>query len=228
MTDKLTLYNLALANLGQHRIDTLGSPTERRRILDSYYPSCVQFCLEAGMWNFAMRTAALNTSGAGAMNFALAFNKPLDFVHLFDVAKTASFDPPLVKDFIDQGAQLYASTSPLYIRYTSNDASVAGGNLSLWTMTFTAYVAHVLAAWSALRITGRGDLGDLMEARSRRYLLNALAIDSVPMLPGLRPFNAEARALEVEDHQAQPIDTQPFSVALGFGQAPPQAGGGGR
>ena len=213
MTTQLDVYNRALAALGARRIASLVEAREPRRVLDDLWADCVQFCLEQGMWNFAMLATNIASSGAGIFNYTYAFTKPTDLVHLFSASISANFDPPLVGDFIDMQGDWYANSTPLYVRYTSNLTPQAGANPALWTMTFTTYVAHVLAAWAAIRITGNGAIAEAMERRAQRYLLGALAIDSVPQLPGLRPFNSEARAKPVEGHQPQPIDMAPFYAA---------------
>jgi hypothetical protein len=224
MTTQLAVFNRACVALSERTLASLTEPRESQRILAQLWPDCLQFCLEAGIWNFALRTATLSSAGAGSMNYSNAFNKPADLLHLFTASLSSNFEPPLVLDFVDQGAQLMANGSTLYIRYTSNDATVGGGNLVLWTQTFATYVAHVLASWAALRITGRADLVDLMERRVQIYLMRALAIDSVASLPGLRPFNADARGLPVEGHQPFPLDMAPFAPNV----FAPDNGGSGR
>jgi hypothetical protein len=225
MTTELAIFNRALIAMSERSLASLTEPREPQRILSSVWSDCVQFCLEAGVWNFALRTAALSSAGAGSMNYSNAFNKPSDFIHLFTASLASNFEPPLVMDFVDQGTQLMANGTTLYVRYTSNDATVGGGNLSLWTQTFATYVAQVLASWTALRITGKPDVADDMERRVQIYLLRALAIDSVASLPGLRPFNAEARGLPVEGHQPFPLDMAPFHPGM---FARDSGGGGGR
>jgi hypothetical protein len=213
-TPQLAVFNRALGAMGERALSNVAEPREPARVLLSFWPDCVQFCLEAGLWNFALRSATLTSSGGSALNYSNAFNKPADFVHLFTASLSPSLDPPLVNDYVDQGAQFFANGANLYIRYSSNDPSAGGGNLSLWTTSFSTYVAYVLAAWSAFRLTGNIALADSLDRRSGDYLLRALAIDSVAALPGLRPFNAEARALVVEGHQPQPIDIAPFYAAI--------------
>lgn len=225
-TTQLAIYNRALAALGARRIADLTEQREPRRVLDDLYSDCIQFCLEQGMWNFAMRNAAVDGTASGAFGYAYVYTKPADLVHLFTVANSVTMDPPLTTDFVDQQGLWYGNAATLYVRYTSNDATSGGGNLALWTQSFATYLAHVLAAWAALRVTGAEPTSEAMERKAARYLIPALAIDSVPSLPGLRPFNAEARAKPVEGHQAQPIDMVPFMAsAMAPGAAPNQRGG---
>jgi hypothetical protein len=224
---QLSVYNRALTALGQRRLATITEQCEPRRVLDDLWADCLQYCLEQGMWNFAMINSSLAADmGSGDINYSHKYDKPGDLVHLFAISSSSTYDPPLVNDFVDQQAHWYANVATVYLRYTSNDGTSGGGNLGFWTQTFATYVAHVLAAWSAVRITGSEAMAQAMEVKAQRYLLAALAIDSVPMLPGMRPFNAEARSKPVESHQPTPVEMAPFFIAGGLAaQAAPAAGG---
>lgn len=221
-TTQLAVYNRALSAMGERRLASTSESREPRRVLDDHYSDCIEFALEQGMWNFAMRNEALSSAGsAGYMNYSNKFTKPTDFVHLFMASISSTFDPPLTGDFIDQQGNFYANASTLYLIYSSNDASAGGANLTLWTQTFTAYFVQLLAAWTAFRITGSESIAEMCERNAARYLVSALAIDSVPQLPGLRPFNAEARAKPVEGWIGQPIDAAPFHAQLAMMQQVP-------
>jgi hypothetical protein len=224
MATKLGIYNRALIAMGERTLASLVEEVEPRRVLDDLYPDCLQFALEQGMWNFAMRNAALTPAGGGDMNYANVFTKPTDLVHLFLASEAAAYNLPLVNDFIDQQGQWFSNAATLYVRYSSNDVTDGGANLAKWSQTFTTYFVHLLAAWAAIRISGAGPLSELLEARVDRYLMAALAIDSVAMAPGLRPFDAQARAMPVEGHALHPIDILPFHAQLKF-SAPAQPQG---
>lgn len=221
MTTQLAVYNRALLALGERRLASTAEQREPRRVLDDLYPDCVQYCLEQGMWNFALISATIFSTTGPALNFQYGFAKPADLIHLFAASTSATFDPPLMgTDFIDQGALWYAAGTPLQVRYTSNSASF-GANLALWTQSFTTYFVHVLAAWAAVRVTGAETVAQAMEQRASRYLISALAIDSVPQLPGLRPFNSESRSKVVEGFTPQPIDVRPFHAPFMSNQPAP-------
>jgi len=218
---QLGVYNRALTAMGARRLASLTEPRLAQRVLTDLWADVVQYCLEQGMWNFAMTAGALASAGSG-FGFSSAFSAPTDQVHLFTASLSPSYDPPLVEDFIQAGPFYYANGTPLYVRYSSNSVSF-GGNLLLWTGTFETFVSYTLAAWAAFRITGSQAIEADMVQRSDRALLVALSIDHVPQLPGLRPFNAEARARVVQTAQGEPIEMRPFHAAL---MAPPQQGQG--
>lgn len=224
---QLDAYNRVLVALGERRIASTSEQREPRRVLDDLYTDCIQYCLEQGMWNFAMVSTALSAASSGAfMSYTTQFTKPSDLIHLFMASISSTFDPPLTGDYIDQGGSWYSNaTSALYVRYTSNGASF-GANTALWTQSFGTYLVHTIAHWAALRITGSPAIEAAMERKAARYLLSALAIDSVPQLPGMRPFNSEARAKIVEGFQPQPIDVAPFHAPLAQ-PTPAQGQGGG-
>ena len=213
-TTQVAVFNRALIALGERRLASIGEPRKAQRVLTDLWGDCVQFCLEQGMWNFAMASGSVAGTGSSGLGYSYAFAKPSDLVHLFALSESGTYDPPLTgRDYADAGGSWFANVATLYGRYTSNAAG-NGGNLALWTMTFTSYLVHVLAAWAAVDLTGSQAVADAMEQRAARYLVGALAIDSVPMLPGLLPFNAEARSRIAEGANAQPIYVDPFRAAL--------------
>jgi len=221
-TTKLEVFNEALLILGQQKLTATTDAVAARYALDDAYAIGLNYCLEQGMWNFAMRTSSLTQAGAGSFGFTYYFSKPSDFVRLFQAANNASFDPQFEYDFADQAAKLHANVSPIYINYLSNDATSGGGNLTLWTSSFARYVAYTLAAHAGFRITGSHDLATRAEAASDRALEVALAVDSLQAPPGLLPFNAPARSLiNNDDRQIQDSRVYGAPGKLPFGRPRP-------
>lgn len=69
MATKLGLYNGALREMGERRLDTLTERGESRRVLDDVYDDVIEDCLAAGSWNFATETVKLDADTGVAPNF---------------------------------------------------------------------------------------------------------------------------------------------------------------
>lgn len=86
MTDKLKLYNGALAILGETPLASLSEDRAARYWLDrAWADGVVDYCLEQGQWHFATRTQQLtqSTSIIPAFNsWNFAFQLPDDFFGL--------------------------------------------------------------------------------------------------------------------------------------------------
>lgn len=198
MATKLELYNRALIAMKERRLASLSEDREARRVLDEVYSQVLQFCLEQGMWKFAMRNSSLAQVGAGSYGFTYKFNKPTDLVHLFTAADNTNYDPPLTYNFADEGAFFYANTTPLRVRYSSNHASF-GLNLTSWPAGFAQYVALELAAWASYAITGNENLAMMLDRASKISLANALSLYSMVAPPGQLPFNTWARSVTASE-----------------------------
>ena len=214
MATKLQLYNQALLLMKERRLSGLTEDRESRRTIDEFYDQVVQFCLEQGMWKFAMRSASLTQAGAGAYGFTYTFNKPSDLVHTFLVGDDTAYDPPLVYTFVDEGTIYYANTSPLRIRYSSNHATLGGGLLSAWPQGFAFYVACELAAWTAYAITGNENVAMMLDKKAKIMLANSLSLHSLVNPPGLLPLNSDARAVSASETNRLRPDILPFGTEI--------------
>lgn len=169
MADKLSVYNAALSLLGQKRLANLADNREERRVLDDLWDAAVGYCLEEGMWHFAVRTVELS-SDAGiepAFGYRYAFARPDDWVRTAGVGIEPMFNQPLTAVASEAG-YWWADTNPLYIRYISSDPS-SGGDLSLWPPSFTKFVAAHLAAEACVAILGNTSrLEDLRKLEKQR------------------------------------------------------------
>jgi hypothetical protein len=193
MTTQLDLYNLALLYLGERRLASTSEAREPRYALDDAYGAIKQYCLEQGLWSFAIRGEPVAQSGSAAYGFSYRIPKPADHVRTFTLAAAAKFDPVLAEGaFVDEAGVWYANVAPLHVRYVSNDASF-GGDLAKWTQTFTDYVAATLARAVAYRLTGSEAMFKMLAAFESERLDNARAVDSLVYPPGTEQFNKWAR-----------------------------------
>ena len=158
MTDKLTLYNLALGHLEERRLVSLNEQREPRRVLDDFWNSVTGFCLERKLWNFAIRSVQIDASSTitPAFGFNCAFTIPNDWIRTVLVSADAGMAMPL-NQYKEETGYWFANATPLFISYTSDDP-LYGMNLGAWPSSFEDYVSLRLAVQSCSRITGKSDL----------------------------------------------------------------------
>lgn len=179
-TTRLALYNQALLELKQRKLAALTDTNVSRRTLDDFYDTVLGFMLAEGLWNFAMRSAAIEASTAvePEFGFTYAVEQPADFVRLCMISGNGDFWPTLDR-YHDEGGHWNCNISPLYVRYVS-DGSTYGGDLSLWTPSFERAVALELAVRVAPHLTGMGQDGlRVLEAKAKKALHNARTKDAI-------------------------------------------------
>src|SRR5688572_27983577 len=133
MASKLSLYNAALAVIGERKLASLTEARAPRRRLDTVWDDGgVKTCLQAGYWNWAMRAAELSYSPSITPAFGLrhAFDKPEDWVRTWLVSRDDRFTEEL-HGYEDEAAYWYADLDTIWVRYVSSDTSW-GMDLSLW------------------------------------------------------------------------------------------------
>jgi len=158
MTDRLTLYNLALGHLREGKIASLSENREPRRVLDDYWDNNLAYCLERKLWNFAKRAVAIDASTTVTPGFGYkyAFKIPADWIRTVVVSGEQTCQQPLLR-YIEETGYWYADMTPLYVIYTSRDP-LYGLNLGEWPASMEAYVALRLACESCGRITNSTEL----------------------------------------------------------------------
>lgn len=213
MASKLSIYNQALLLMKERRLSSLSEDRESRRVLDELWIPLFYFCLEQGMWKFAMRSATLSQVGAGLYGFTYKYNKPSDFIHLFSASENASYDPPLVYGFADEGPYFYGNVSNLRIRYASKGSSY-GGNEAAWPYGYAEYVATELASWACYAITGNERLAMYLDRRAKILLANALSLYCMTAPPGQLPFNTWARSVTASEAVNMRPELLPFGAEV--------------
>lgn len=158
MTTQLTLYNGALLALKERKLASLSENNESRRALDIAWDGAVKYCLEAGLWNFAMRTAKFtrDTAFTASFGYKNKFVKPSDFVRLGALCYDEYFNTPL-NAYTDEAGAWYADEDIIYVSYVSDDANY-GNSLNRWPESFVNFVTLYLADQAGGRITGKEDL----------------------------------------------------------------------
>lgn len=157
-----------------------------RHVLDDAWDDSVDECLEQGFWKFASRSVQLSydSSIEPAFGFSYAFEKPDDFVRLYLISETETFDPLL--NYQDEAGYWWANSTSIYVRYISNDNSY-GLNLGDWPPSFAKYHGLHLAAESVERISGSDSKLEKILKMEKRALLDARAKDAMGEPPRFPP-----------------------------------------
>ena len=148
-TSKLTLYNGALRLLGQSALSSLTDAVENRRLLDAAYDEdAIDFTLEQGNWNFAIRTIESNYDSSVSdpgFGFSRAFAKPSDWRKTVRLASDEYFKAPMTHEqYNDESSYWWCDLDVIYVQYVSSDSSY-GADLSLWSQSFVKYFQAHLA-----------------------------------------------------------------------------------
>lgn len=142
-----------------------------RRLIDECYDDAIEFMLAQGLWNFASRTVAIESSTDVEPTFGYnyVFEKPDDFVRLVAIGANGELWPTL-DDFIDENAYWHTNVDPLYVQYISDDPSY-GADTSLWTITFRKAFEAYLATQIAMDPMASISAGKLELLQKQQILL---------------------------------------------------------
>lgn len=157
MPDQLSLYNGALAICKNRYLESLTEDVEERYLLDLEYSKALGYCLEQGLWNFALRATLIEPDDTNEPTWGdlYAFKRPDDFVRLNAISGDQYFSVTLY-EYTDEGSYWIASVNPIYVSYISNDP-LYGLNLGKWPATFERFVEHELAHRIAPHLTAMTD-----------------------------------------------------------------------
>lgn len=190
MSDKLVLYNMALAHLLEGSLASLSEGVEKRRTLDTFWDNAVKVCLGETFWKFAKRTVSIDASGSvePAFGFQNAFRVPDDWIRTDEMSGYEQLQPPLIDVRLEAG-YWYANVTPIFLSYISSDP-LYGLNIGGWPEEFVDFVALELACKTCKRITGKADLlespkGLLVQRRGamRRAMGNDAQNDPIKFPP---------------------------------------------
>jgi len=188
MTDKLSLYNGALRELGERRLKNLSENREPRHILDNVWDNnAVKRCLQKGQWNFATRAMKITATPSVSPDFGFqyAVEKPSDWVRTVGVCVDEYFDQTL-RQYRDEAGYWWSDREDIYVRYVSNDPQY-GMDFSLWPDNFTHYVECYIALKAIKRLTHAATDKDDLEKDTKAALHEAKTTDAMddkhPELP---------------------------------------------
>jgi hypothetical protein len=174
MTTKLTLFNDSLLLCGERFLASLTEEREPRRLLDQVYDSGgIKACLEAGQWNFAMRSIQIDYDSGISPGFGYrrGFVKPTDWVLTSALCSDEYFRAP-VNRYWDEAGYWYSDLDTMYVRYVSNDATY-GMDFGKWPESFREYVAEYFANRIIRKITDSEEEEAKSDKRLKKKLLHA-------------------------------------------------------
>jgi hypothetical protein len=180
MTDKLSVWNGALAALGERRLASLTENLETRYVLEEIWDrDFVDTILAVGQWNFAGRTVKLDfaPSITPPFGYKYAFPKPEDFIRTMGVWTDEYLVAPLLQ-YQDEGQVWFAEDEYIYVRYVSNDLEW-GRDYSLWPTDFTRWAETLLATYAAPALTHSDGLVEELGRKEEAALKRAKNTDAM-------------------------------------------------
>lgn len=195
MTTQLSIYNSALRKCGERTIASLSENREPRRVLDSAWDDgLISYCLEQGLWNFALRTVKLEYSPSvePSFGYSRAFDKPTDHVRTAGLCSDEFFTSPLLR-YTDEAGYWFAELDTIYVRYVSDD-NAYGNDKSLWPQTFVKFLSTYLAGEVAERITGNRTKADEIKREASKLLIDARSKDAMAEPTRMLPQGSWASA----------------------------------
>lgn len=187
----LGIYNAALRHLGERRLTATTETRDVRYHLDDAYADVKPRCLEAGLWNFAMRASQQDSSSSVEPTFGLnfAFQKPSDWVRTYIVSPNEWLREWVIP-LTDEAGYWYSNIDPMWAKWVSSSTSY-GYDLSRWPQSYIDYVGAELAATVAATIssTSAEKLASIREI-AKRFKSNALAKDATGEPPMFFPQNS--------------------------------------
>jgi len=214
VTTRIRLYRSALRLCGAASISALTDEGEGRRLLDEVWDDDgVRRVLEAGLWNFAMRTQQLDfdTSVDPAFGYVRAFEKASDWVRTAGVWSDENLISPLVA-YHDETEFLYADLDTIYVQFVSDHAEV-GADLSTWPGSFSDYAEAYFASKIIHRLTSDKERLALLLQPRTGILAQALK-------------NARSKDAMRDPAKRLPPGTWTSSRGKGFGRRGPMGDGG--
>lgn len=195
MTDRLKLYNGALLACRERELDSLSENRPARRYLDQVWNGgAVDEMLAAGQWTHATRTQRFDaeTNVDPQFGYPYAFAIPNDHIRTTGFSLDEFFEDPLLS-FEKGKGYWFASATPLYARYVSNDANY-GNDLSKWPANFAAYGKLYLAVGIIARLSGARVSKTDLQKDMAKALTKAEATDSMELPTRFAPVGSLVRA----------------------------------
>lgn len=184
-TTKLQLYKRAIIHCKQTPISALTDNVESRRRCDDHYDDVLAWMMEQAFWRIGMRTVEItqNVGVSPAFAYEYAHDLPTDFVKKHTISASEFLDPPLdgqngPNQYLMEGGYIWANTTPIYMRYMSNDSSY-GLDLTRWTEGMAEAASTQLGARIAPVLAGSDELADELDKRSRMLASKAATFDAM-------------------------------------------------
>ena len=179
MATELGVKNAALREIGERNLTSLTEAVEARYVIDDVYDIVLADCLDAGLWNFAVREVQLDSDTGIDPGFGYnhVFAKPSDWVRTVALSADESRQIAL-EQYSDRVTNWSADVDPIYVDYVSNGASY-GLSLTNWPRPFTRYVELALAERICERLTQNASKAEIIKRDKKEALLLAKSHDAM-------------------------------------------------
>jgi hypothetical protein len=178
--DKRSIINLALLELGQTELPTLGlpSPHEREIVMAAQWDSCIRYVAERGYWNTFQKTESLTADplATPSPGWTYVIYKPAGWYRTMWLKANHTDTTEIA--YLDEGAVWFANYETVLCRWVDQEA-LADGYIPAWPETFVEAVAFKLAERCAKRLTGSDDARKEAERRFNKALSVAQSIDAM-------------------------------------------------
>ncbi len=195
MTDRLSLYNGALLDIGERELASLSENREPRRVLNQVWnEGAVDYILGLGQWKFAIRTVQMapETSIEPEFGYQKAYAIPADHVRTTAVYADEYGNVPLTA-YRREAGYIFTDIEPIYLGYVSNDVSY-GGDLSTWPMEVVQAMQLYLAHRIVWRLTQNQEKTDRIEKAFRKMERDAKSSDAQEDPTKFPPMGSFTRA----------------------------------
>ncbi len=174
VASRLSLYNQALIMLGARTLASLTENRESRRVLDVIWnDGAVEYCLEQGFWEFAIRTQQItyDPSITTQFGYTYGFDKPTDYIRTYSIFSDEDLTQPIIR-YSDEGDFIYSDFDTIYFQFVSNDEDY-GFNYGAWTETFTGLVELYLSSMACERLTQNASKKERLDKEYNKALSDA-------------------------------------------------------
>ena len=177
---QLSIYNGALAAMGERQLLALTENRASRRALDDQWVrGGLNDCLSAGLWNFATRSAEWDYGQdfTPPFGYQCAYELPVDWLRAKMVCEDPYMVVPHIRCRIENG-YLFSDLQTLYVSWVSNDVQF-GMNMGNWPVNFCKFVECQFADWTVMQITQSKESAEKVADKLKRALQKAKGTDAM-------------------------------------------------
>jgi hypothetical protein len=189
MATKVTVYNAALALLGQTLVDSDTDDTENTRVLNGHWVSVVDLAHEKTAWDFAkVRMQLPRLDATPVFGYQFYYAVPGDLLRILSMSQSGQFGDDLVA-YEQEPGKIATNADTVYMIYVSNTSRDAIGR---WSESFAYYVATELATRAMAKINPSA--ADMITKERKKAASDAIGLDATQGPPKQRRPGAWARA----------------------------------
>lgn len=181
MPTKLSVFNGALAMLGQPLMSSDLDAGEDGDALRGLWEQVVELCHEKTAWDFAkLRHQCARLSETPISGYAFYYALPNDLIRLLTVSESGAPNDEITA-WEQEPGKIATDAARLYITYVSDQSLTQIGR---WSTSFARYVSTELAILAAPKLNSSA-VEDISKER-RKALSDAIGLDAAQGPPRLR------------------------------------------